>query len=175
MKYDNLLLVTGSGRNSGKTTFVCRVIEQFKNIGIISIKISPHFHVRSPGLVHISGQSGFDIYEETSVISTKDSSRMLKSGAAKVFYVQSEEERIMKAFSDIYTTIPSEQPVICESPALINYLDPGSLIMMVLPEIRNPKTIYYANRLPDLELRINELTARALPIEFLNGQWICLK
>lgn len=175
MKYDNLLLVSGSGRNSGKTTFACSVIEQFRNLEIISIKISPHFHVASQDLVHISGGPGFEIYNETSLLSTKDSSRMLKSGAAKVFYVQSEEEGIMKAFTEIYAVLPSEHPVICESPALINYLDPGLFIMMVSPEIKNPKTIYYAKRLPDFEFRINELTASELPIDFLNGQWTCLK
>ena len=175
MNYENLLLVSGSGRDSGKTTLICRVIEQFSSLGIISVKISPHFHSPSEGLIHISGGQGFDIYEETSLLSSKDSSRMLKCGAEKVYYVQSEEEQIMKAFSEIYGGIPSEQPLICESPALITYLDPGLFIMMISEETENPKEMYTEKRLPDLELRIIDLTSSSLPIDFINGRWICLK
>jgi hypothetical protein len=175
MKYDNLLLVSGSGRNSGKTTFVCKVIEQLSTRGIISIKISPHFHNLSEGLIYVSGGPGFDIYNETSISSSKDSSRMLLSGASKVFYVQAEEESIINAFSEIYLSIPAGKPIICESPALINYLQPGLFVLMISPGNTNPKTVNNLKRLPDLEFNINDLPATLLPIDFKNGQWISLK
>jgi len=44
-KYPNILLVSGNGRNSGKTTLACKIIERFsKDHEITGLKISPHFH-----------------------------------------------------------------------------------------------------------------------------------
>ena len=47
----NLLIIAGTGNKSGKTTLACRMIEQFRNPGLISVKITPHFHETTPGLI----------------------------------------------------------------------------------------------------------------------------
>jgi hypothetical protein len=175
MKYNNLLIISGSGRNSGKTTFACKVIEKFRSLGIISIKISPHFHKPSEGPMKVISGPGFEIYTETSIISSKDSSRMLKSGAKKVFYIQAKEESIQIAFSEIYAGIQAGSPVICESPALINYIEPGLYVHMISPDNANPKTTFDLKRTADLEYKIDELTASELPIDFVGGKWKYLK
>ena len=41
MVIPNLLLIAGTGNKSGKTTIACRLIEQFAELKIIGIKITP--------------------------------------------------------------------------------------------------------------------------------------
>jgi hypothetical protein len=172
MRFSNLLVVAGTGRNSGKTTLVCRIIEQFSHLGITSIKISPHFHDPSPGLIHISGKPGFEIYEETVSNPIKDSSRMLQSGAAKVYYIQAREESIYEAFSAVCMNLAADQPVICESPSLINYLTPGLFVIMIATNGINPKNTNDLKRQPHLEFTYDEiLKTENLPIGFTDGFW----
>jgi hypothetical protein len=175
MKYKNLLLVSGTGRNSGKTTFACWVIEQFRQLDIIAIKISKHFHNPSDGLTLISHGTGFDIYQESSIMASKDSSRMLKSGASRVFYVQTRDDGIMNAFAEIYKMIPSLQPIVCESPSLINHINPGLFIQMNSIDPNVSKKQPSLNRIPDLEFTIDEIQENCLPIGFEDGKWILTK
>ena len=176
MKLDNLLLVAGSGRNSGKTTFVCKIIEQFRYLGITSIKISPHFHNPSDGLIPITGKSGYIIYEETNRRTLKDSSRMLKSGAEKVYYIQTHEEYLNEAFSDVYMKIEPGKPVICESPGLIHYFEPGIFIIMISSAISNLKSLVSLKRFQHMKFTNEEiLKITSLPIDFADGVWKSLK
>lgn len=172
---ENLLLIAGSGRNSGKTTIACKIIEQFRILGITSVKISPHFHSPSKGLVSLCRKPGYEIFEETDINSPKDSSRMLQSGAYKSFYIQSTEDGIKNAFAYVYGNIPSEKPVICESPSLINYINPGLFILMISPSGADLKNIENLRRFPHIEFSYNEIiNSNHLPIGFINGRWIGL-
>ena len=176
MKSNNLLLVAGSGRNSGKTTIVCKIIEQFRGLEITSVKISPHFHPPSDGLVHYLRKPGYEIFEETNRDSSKDSSRMLQSGAKKVYYIQTIEESISRAFSDVYISIPTDKPVICESPSLINFIKPGLFIIMISPSGNNLKKIENLKKFPHIEFTYWEiLKNNTLPISFEDGIWKSLK
>src|SRR5512133_2356511 len=94
----NLLLIAGTGTKSGKTTMACRIIEQFKSLNITAIKITPHFHETTPGLKIIAEEPGYSIYEETNSASTKDTSRMLHSGAVKVFFAKVLDDSIKSVF-----------------------------------------------------------------------------
>jgi hypothetical protein len=176
MKLENLLLVAGSGRNSGKTTIICKLIEQFHGLGITSIKISPHFHTPSGGLVTVSGGEGYEIYEETNLISSKDTSRMLGSGAEKVYYIQTMESAINESFCNTYKNITPGKPVICESPSLINYIEPGVFIIMISPAGSNLKSTENLKRFPHLEYTLEEiLEINNLPFIFADGGWKILK
>ncbi len=65
VKIQNLLLVAGTGTKSGKTSLACRIITQFRDLGITAVKITPHFHETTPGLLARYEEQGFAIYEET--------------------------------------------------------------------------------------------------------------
>ena len=58
MTIPNLLIIAGIGNKSGKTSMACRIIEQFKTLDIVSVKITPHFHETTPGLVPIVEKKG---------------------------------------------------------------------------------------------------------------------
>jgi hypothetical protein len=169
----NLLLVTGNGTKSGKTSLACRIIEQFSNIEIIAIKITPHFHETTNGLISILEEEGYAIYEETNRNTTKDTSRMLFAGAAKVYFAKVWDDNLLVAFNEIMKIIPRDMPVICESPALRNYTEPGVFIIITSTTINKYKNINYLQTLPHLMIKLEELERiENIPIGFEGGKWV---
>jgi hypothetical protein len=142
MKYiPNLLLIAGTGTKSGKTSMVCKIINQFPNLNITAVKISPHFHETTAGLITITEKKGYSIYEETNRDTIKDTSRMLKAGAYKVFFAKVWDDQVLDVFNEIMESIPANTPVICESPALRNFIEPGVFVIMTSDTINKHKDI----------------------------------
>ncbi len=130
LKIKDLLLIAGSGRNIGKTTFICRVIahQPFRKFGVI--KISPHFHEPTPGLVPVLETSEFRIYEETNCHSDKDTSRYLKAGAAKSYYIQTDDAHLKDAFNLTSVLFDPDLPFLVESNRLRQILIPEFFIFI---------------------------------------------
>jgi len=126
----NILLISGSGRNIGKTSFIRRVIAQNAGKKPVAIKITPHFHEPTDGLVAVSINDGFRVYQETNNSSDKDSSLFLQAGAEKVFYIQTSDLYLNEAFSYVSNLLSAQQPVIVESAALRKYIVPGLYIFI---------------------------------------------
>ena len=123
--FKNILLISGSGRNVGKTSFIRKVIEQNQSQQIAAIKITPHFHEPTPGLIPIEVNKNFRIFEETDRHSEKDSSLFLQAGAVKAIYIQTTDQFLAAAFSIALGQLKSNQPIITESAALRKYMLPG--------------------------------------------------
>jgi hypothetical protein len=173
MLIPNLLLIAGTGTKSGKTTVACRIIEQFHGLNITAIKITPHFHETTPGLKTIFEEKGFAIYEETDPESAKDTSRMLWSGASKVYFAKVFDDRLLFVFEKIMDLIPKGTPIICESPAMRNFIEPGVFIIMSSETTRTRKDISRYMALPHLDFKYEELQEiSSIPIGFENGRWI---
>jgi hypothetical protein len=172
MKIPNLLLIAGTGTKSGKTSMACRVISQFSNLNIAAIKISPHFHETTSGLKTIYEEKGFVIYEETDPDSTKDTSRMLRSGASKVYFAKVFDDRLLFVFNKIMDLIPESTPIVCESPALRNFAEPGVFIIMSSETTNNRKDISKFLTLPHLRFKLKKLPElSSIPVGFENGRW----
>lgn len=168
----NLLLIAGTGTKSGKTTMICRIIEQFRNMNITAIKITPHFHETTPGLKIITEEPGFSLYEETNSNSSKDTSRMLHSGAFKVFYAKVLDDSIKSVFDKIIDLVPEGTPIICESPALRNFIEPGLFIIMTSDTIDKHKNINHLKELPHVLFKLEELRELdTIPIVFEEKRW----
>ncbi|HVN59564.1 MAG TPA: hypothetical protein VMT63_14795 [Bacteroidales bacterium] len=167
----NLLIVGGDGRNSGKTAMICRIIAQLKDERIIPVKISPHFHEPSRGLVEITSEEGYRIFEETSLWSAKDTSRMLQAGAQKVYYIQSSEEALAMAFGKLGELLPADSAVVCESPALIKYIEPGLFILMKGSD-RPSKDISEIENYSHYSFTVEQLDKEILlPFVVSGGEW----
>jgi len=168
----NLLLIAGTGTNSGKTSMACRIIESLPELRITAIKITPHFHETTPGLVLKSERDGYAIYEETNRDSSKDTSRMVKAGAAKVYFAKVKDNKLFEAFNEIMKEVPEGTPVICESPALRTFVEPGVFIIMTSDVINKHKDIKHLQALPHLMVKLEELeNVDILPIGFIDGSW----
>ena len=120
----NILLVSGSGQNVGKTSLIRRIIAQNADQKIAAIKITPHFHEPTGGLVPIAITDNYRIFQETDPNFGKDSSLFLQSGAEKVFYVQTTDNHLKEAFDIVTAHISPEQPIIIESAALRKFIVP---------------------------------------------------
>lgn len=151
----------------------CRIIEQFKNLNITAIKITPHFHETTPGLKTVHEEAGYAIYEETNRNSTKDTSRMLEAGAASVYFAKVLDDRLRFVFNEIMDLIPEGTPIVCESPALRYFIEPGVFIIMSSETTNKRKNINHLQELPHVMFRFEELNELStIPIEFMDGRWV---
>jgi hypothetical protein len=168
----NLLLIAGTGNKSGKTTLACRVINDFREKGIMAIKITPHFHETTPGLLLISENKGYSIFEELDTRSEKDTSRMLAAGAKKVFFAKVTDNNLLDAFNEMLTFIPDGTPLVCESPGLRYFLEPGIFVIMRSEGTYNNKDIKILLRLPHVLIKLDDLIKmKRLPFSFTGEKW----
>lgn len=167
----NLLIVAGTGAKSGKTTMACRIIEQLRDKKPVAVRISPHFHTSSPGLVIIDEGSGYAVYEETNAGTTKDTARMLKAGAAKVFLILAWDSDLEKVFKKAIAVIPEDTPVVCESHGLRDYIEPGLFVLMSAEKNDERQDLSHLIVFPHLKFRLEELSVETVPIGFENGKW----
>ena len=124
----NVFLITGSGRNVGKTTFCCNLIEKFsKENRIIAIKISNHFHdLMDQDLKYYHKSDDFSIAEEINIEGPKDTSRYLKSGADSSFLIISKDEFLENAMDKLNRLIDlNTNPIVMESGAFLKLFRPS--------------------------------------------------
>ena len=134
----NMVLVGGNSRNSGKTTMACNIIQKFSSaheiIGLKVTAIRPgedEFH----GNHDVEESADFSIFEELNASSHKDTSKMLRAGAHRVFYIRVNEKFIQKAILHFLSTYINKQIIVCESRSLRRLINPGLFLMMMrLPE-----------------------------------------
>lgn len=130
-----LLIIAGTGRNSGKTTLACQIIHEFSpGQSIVAIKITPHFHENPGNGRVIINKPNIYIAEERATTTGKDSSRMLEAGAVQSYFVMTTDEYLKEAFSEILTRIAPNTLVVCESGGLRHLIRPGLFFMMRDPE-----------------------------------------
>ena len=126
-KMTNLLIVAGAGRNVGKTEFVCRLIARIsRQLEVYGLKVSA---VHPDEAIHHGDHSTqpftTNLYEESSFDLDKDTSRMLRAGAKKVYYLQGDDEQIRTGFEQFQRRVPVSAPIVCESSSLWKYVQPG--------------------------------------------------
>lgn len=148
---NRLLLVSGSGRNSGKTTLACEIIKNLSlKKAVYALKISPHFHKFSEKQELLIEQKGFKIFRENDKNTSKDSSRMLQAGAEDVLYLQCEDIALKEALKSVMQYFPEGDPVVCESGSLAKYCKPGLHLLIVNVSIEeNKKSFLESKRLAD--------------------------
>ncbi|MEW5818409.1 MAG: NTP transferase domain-containing protein [Spirochaetota bacterium] len=134
----NMLLIGASGRNAGKTELACKIISQFAAAySITGIKVTTiregesHCPRGQEGCGICGSISGnFDIIEETGRRNEKDTARLLKAGAKKVYWL-----KVKSSFLEagIRTLIESEEPgtlFLCESNSLRTVVVPGVFLQI---------------------------------------------
>lgn len=126
-----MLLIAGTGRNTGKTTFACNILRKFsRDHSIISLKISPHFHKNVPGGNIIVNRDNIYIAEETDETSGKDSSLMLQAGARQSYFIMAEDVHLDFVVQSMKYFVPFGSLLLCESGGLRSHVVPGLFFMM---------------------------------------------
>lgn len=135
-KVDRLLTVGGTGRDVGKTEFICWLIGEFsRRYSVYGFKVSAVY----PGEechhgTHDKNRSTMDLFEEKDRTLAKDTSRMLRAGATKVFYLRSEDKNIVAGYHEFILNVPQEALVVCESNSLAEFIKPGLSIVVTNPD-----------------------------------------
>ncbi len=125
-EYPNIMLLSGTGRNVGKTSFVCRLLKHFHEQTITTVKVSPHWHEVKQGRILMHDPGKLMLVQENDAESNKDTSRMLRCGAREVFYLQhTSDEALLKGFHYLMTGRKSPEPMIIETAILGKYISPA--------------------------------------------------
>lgn len=128
--FPNVLLITGSGRERGKTMLACNIISLWKkNHDLVALKISAHSHGDTNSKNLIQSSVNYTIWEEKE-ISAKDSGRFLEAGAGKVFYIEARDMQLLDAFRFIYGLCSEESLIICESGGLGRLIKPAVMLFV---------------------------------------------
>ena len=128
----NMLLISGNGRNVGKTTLACQIITHLsKQDSVSAIKISSHFHPYDENNLILFG-TGYVVLKEQNQ-STKDSSRMLQAGAQTVFFIMAQQQQLTEVFERLADYLP-KHPIVCESGGLSDVADTGAFLFVNLKD-----------------------------------------
>lgn len=141
----NLLIIGGTGRNVGKTTLANMLIKKFSSVSeIIGLKVSTHkkdeesFH----GFHDYKADSDFIIKTENSEFPHKDTAKMIVNGASNAYYIETPKEKVIEAYQDFQRNfVIYDQPIICESRSLREYIIPGVYILLIGPKTQSTKSI----------------------------------
>ncbi len=149
--YPNMIMVCGSGKNVGKTTLSCLLINYFHQKGkeVYAVKTSTHLHSLDEDEDIVQCGEGFDVVKEKRR-NTKDSSLFLQSGAKESWFVQAQKPLINGVFNDVLKLFPEDALIICESGGMREYITPGLFLFVTGEEAS--KNLQF-KPLADYELR----------------------
>lgn len=178
-EFKQILLVSGSGRNCGKTTVAGKIIRQLKKSGIVyGLKITPHFHVTENSQQIVKEGIGYKIFRETDLNSGKDSSRMLNAGAKEVYFIQCADSNLHRIQEHLKQILPEGIPVVCESGSFANVFQPGLHILVEGFHIDDSKKSYKSNlKKADIVIKAEEFSPTNFNyiIEFSLPNWNIIK
>jgi hypothetical protein len=119
----HLILISGAGRNVGKTTLGCVIIESLSaKEEVAAVKISKHLHPLTEKQRVIIQKPGLVITEELDRGSNKDSSRFLCAGALRSLFVLVDEDHFPELAIWIKQNLSGS--VVCETGYLGNFITP---------------------------------------------------
>lgn len=170
-KIGRLAIVAGTGRNSGKTLFTVKLIQQFRNHEIIAVKISRHLHSPSTDSERIVTGQNYTIYRERLSSGSKDSEKMLAAGAMRSYYISAGSDSVAEAFNKLLKQIPRESPVICESPILSLFFNPGLLVVTDSANVINRKEISEVTARCDLITGPEKISEDIKRVTLINSIW----
>lgn len=175
----SMLMIGGSGRNVGKTTLICAIIQKYAPITpVIGLKVTS---IR-PGEEDFHGHhdqplsENFRIFEETNSASAKDTAKMLKAGASKVFFIQSKDEQMPLAMDAFFKLVDRHSIIICETRSLRRFIKPGIFILITDPLHQDFKTRAaeyetYANLHILFDAKNHSMESNANGIVLEDGKW----
>jgi len=167
----NILTISGTGRNVGKTSLACSIIHKLgQGQKLTAVKISPHLHqVDYP--MPLSEKPGvYSLYKEDRKDRGKDSSKMLAAGADQVFYIQTGDDHLSDVWKKLSELIKGDVPVVVESGGLEDLLNPGLSILVTNHGGKGLKEPGRTNN-ERIETRFGHFDQLINKIRFNNGRW----
>jgi molybdopterin-guanine dinucleotide biosynthesis protein len=172
-------IMIGSGRtNSGKTTFACMIIEKFREAGPFAIKVttlSDDNDVCPSGKncgVCTSLDGRYMIVEESNRDGMKDSSKLLRAGAARVFWLRTRRACLSAGIEAVLHELPAGACLVLESNSARTVVEPGVFVVTRerADSVFKPtcsEVLEYADRI----VGFDDFRETLDDIRFENGSW----
>jgi hypothetical protein len=130
-----IVVVGGHARNVGKTSVVAGLIRALPEFRWSAFKITQHWH--GTDSVEAEESAAFAISEECDGAAGTDSSRYLRGGALRSFWVRTREGRLGEAMPRLLEEFETAQAgggnVIVESNSILGFLQPDVYLSVVDP------------------------------------------
>jgi len=138
MPCPHVLLIGAAHRNAGKTEFACEVIRRHASAcRVVAVKVTC---IQDREGVCPRGGEGcgvcgslegeYCITEELRADLAKDTSRLLRAGAAQVLWLRVRQEHIAEGLAALLARIPPGAVVICESNSARRVIEPGLFLVL---------------------------------------------
>ena len=180
----NILMIGAAGRNTGKTTFACRVIENIsKDTPLIAAKVTtiaerdgkcPHGGTGCGTCSSLEGN--FQITRETDSSTNKDTARLLQAGAKEVYWLRVQKDCLQEAAAALLETIGPDIPCVIESNSLRLIVAPSLFIMTKDNGVYKPSAKDVAD-LTDIKVSFDGIAFDTNPddISLSNNKWTLRK
>jgi hypothetical protein len=124
----SLVIIGGHSRSVGKTSVVAGLIAALPEFRWTALKITQYGH----GICSANGQAcdcatndhSWAISEERNSTGDSDTSRFLAAGAARVWWVRTEQGRLAEAMPMLREKLAGAENVIRESNSVLKFLRP---------------------------------------------------
>ena len=132
-----LIVIGGHSRNVGKTSVVAGLIAALPDYHWTAMKITQYGH----GVCSLNGQSchcatddhSWAISEEKDRSGESDTSRFLVAGAARVWWVRTEQGRLAEAMPTVRRRLAESKNVILESNSIVKFVRPDLYLTVLDP------------------------------------------
>jgi hypothetical protein len=132
-----LIIIGGHSRSVGKTSVVAGLIAELREFQWTALKITQYGH----GICSANGEPcdcatndhSWAITEEKNPAGDSDTSRFLAAGAAKVWWVRTEQGRLAEAMPALRAKLALAENVIIESNSVLKFLRPDLYLTVLDP------------------------------------------
>ncbi len=183
----NMLMAGAAGRNLGKTQFLCQAIrEQNLTSPVIGIKVTAFDDVEGSiqadqllTKTYRSIEGNFVVTHEKSGDDNKDTHRMYRAGADRVYWLRAKRSYLEQALDALFKTMEEDYVdlenacLVCESGGSRNFIEPG--LFFIIQEHNDKlkpschEVAHLADRLVNVDGNGWDLQPEALVFE--NGRW----
>ena len=189
---NNIIIVGAATKNVGKTQFACELIKrEAAEHTVVGVKISAVDYTDGKcehcdgtkcgvcsslkGNFKIVEESGNDLTpSENNSLSGKDTQRMLRAGADKVYWLKVKNDSFAEGVEKLLSIIPDNACVVCESNRLRRIVKPGLFIVITRGDSNDMKpsceqVIEYADKI--VIFNDNSWNFKPDAITFNNNKW----
>lgn len=139
-----LVVVGGHSRSVGKTSVVAGLISALREMEWTAVKITQYGHgicsANGEPCDCANGDHSWAITEERDRSGESDTSRFLLAGAARVYWVRTEQGRLAEAMPKLRQHLEVARNVIIESNSVLRFLRPDLYLTILDPENEDFKT-----------------------------------
>jgi len=140
----SFLVIGGHSRSVGKTSVVAGLIAALPQFHWTALKITQYGH----GICSADGQAcdcatgdhSWAITEDKNRAGDSDTSRFLAAGAARVWWVRTEQGRLAEAMPSLREKLKTAENVIVESNSILKFIRPDMYLTVLDPSTADFKT-----------------------------------